>query len=57
MTRFYFLEGKNGRLSRDVNATIDHGTQTINATLPYDSNVTALIAEFKIVGASVSVNS
>ncbi len=54
ITAFSFLAANNGVLSTDVGATI---TRTdISATVPYGTDVTALVATFTTTGASVTVD-
>ena len=53
ITAFSFLDADNAALSADVVATIS-GT-TITATVPFGTDVSALIATFTTTGASVTV--
>jgi hypothetical protein len=53
LTAFAFLAASNAVLPADVTATIT-GT-TITATVPFGTNVTALVATFTTTGASVKV--
>ena len=53
ITAFSFEAAKNGTLSIDVTAEIN-GTE-ISATVPYGTDVTALVATFATTGASVTV--
>jgi capsid protein len=53
ITSFAFLSVDNSGLSADVPATIS-GT-TITATVPFGTNVNALVATFSTTGASVGV--
>ena len=53
ITSFAFLSARNSGLSADVIATIT-GTD-ITATVPFGTNVGALVATFSTTGASVSV--
>jgi cysteine-rich repeat protein len=55
ITSYEFLSDDNDGLGADVDATID-GT-TISATVPFGTDVTALVATFATTGASVSVAS
>ena len=53
ITSYAFLSANNPGLGADVDATVN-GT-TISATVPFGTNVTALVATFATTGASVSV--
>jgi len=53
ITAFSFLDADNAALTADVTATIS-GT-TITATVPFGTDVTALVATFTTTGASVTV--
>jgi hypothetical protein len=54
LTAFAFRAADNAGLSNDVTATIN-GT-VIAATVPYGTNVTALVATFATTGTGVTVN-
>lgn len=54
LTAFAFLAANNPGLAADVTATINGSA--IAATVPFGTNVTALVATFTTTGASVSVN-
>ena len=43
---FKFEAGLNSALTATVNGTIDHNAKTVTVTVPYATNVTALIATF-----------
>ncbi len=54
ITAFSFLAADNSTLSSDVTATIS-GTD-ISATVPFETDVTALVATFSTTGSSVAVD-
>jgi hypothetical protein len=55
LTSFSFLDADNTALTADVDGVIS-GTD-ISVTVPFDTNVTALVATFATTGASVKVGS
>ncbi len=57
ITAFKFSAASNSTLSEDVSGTIDETDQTIGLTVPYGTDVTALVATFTTTGQSVTVDS
>ncbi|HET9624336.1 MAG TPA: hypothetical protein VFP84_23350 [Kofleriaceae bacterium] len=55
LTAFAFTSVTNPGLPADVVATIDQAAHTIGATVPFGTDVTALVATFTTTGASVAV--
>ncbi|MDX2088409.1 MAG: hypothetical protein SFX73_11190 [Kofleriaceae bacterium] len=55
ITAFTFTSALNPGLGADVDATINDGTNTITATVPFGTNVTALVATFSTTGVSVAI--
>ncbi|HEY0192089.1 MAG TPA: hypothetical protein VGC42_13305 [Kofleriaceae bacterium] len=56
ITAFVFTSALNG-LPADVTAVIDQNAHTISATVPFGTDVTALVATFTSTGATVKVGS
>lgn len=54
MTSFAFLKASNPGLAADVTATISHGS--ITATVPFGTDVHALVATFSTTGETVAVD-
>jgi len=55
ITAFSFIAANNGALNGDNTATIDETNHTVNATVPFGTNVSALVATF-ILSDHSSVN-
>ncbi len=57
ITAFSFKDAANTSLSVDATGTIDETNQTISVSVPFETDVAALVADFSTTGSSISVGS